>query len=140
MYFLDFAFVRVCLRLRAFICVLGPSLESLKSVFVCVRLRLQTPPLLHPLLQHPELKHKICHFSSTLSFKDGMPERRHPAFKTTKFTRALTKCFNQGQVTSNNPDTSVPEQRFAHTFLLAKPSTPPLFLPTLTRNHSEMTP
>ena len=37
-------FVCVCSCLHAFICVWGPFSESLKPAFVCVRMRLQTPP------------------------------------------------------------------------------------------------
>ena len=57
-----FAFVCVCSRLRAFICILGPLSESLKFAFVCVCVRLRAfvrvckhPLLLHPLLQHPDI-------------------------------------------------------------------------------------
>ena len=52
-----FAFVCVCSRLRAFICVLGPFFREPENC-VCLRLRafvcVQHPLLLHPLLRHPE--------------------------------------------------------------------------------------
>ena len=89
-----FAFVCVWSRLRAFVCILRPNSESLKSAFVCVCARLfafvcvcQRPLLLHPPFAAPDWRWLKVSRLVGGSPAHGMPmilERLYRAENTTK--------------------------------------------------------